>query len=116
MIFYALTGLINAVGSSILGLLYTKNRKSKINQTFALFCLSAAIWSYSYYFWQTANDINWALFFWLRFLMAGAIFIPIFYLHFILVFLDKVSQNRKLLIFCYLASLLSNEKQPSDVN
>ncbi|MEA2113386.1 MAG: ATP-binding protein [Patescibacteria group bacterium] len=102
MIFYAIVALVNAITSTILGLfVYLKNRKSKINQAFGLFCLSASIWSYSYYFWQIADSASGALF-WSRSLMMGAIFINIFYFHFVLRLFNKVQERKKSLIFGYL--------------
>ena len=87
--FYALTALVNAVTSSIFGIfVYFKNKKRGVNKTFALTCLVTAIWSYSYFAWQISPTENTALF-WTRALMAGAIFIPICYLHFTLELLNK---------------------------
>ena len=101
MEFYALTALINAITSSILGIfVYSKNKKVIVNKLFGLFCLSVAIWSYSYFVWQISTSEKSALF-WSRALMFGAIFIPIFYLHFILAWLNKIKENNKLLIFGY---------------
>lgn len=106
MLFYAVTSLINAIASTILGLfVFFKNTKAKINQIFALFCLSIAIWAYSYYFWQMANNAESALF-WSRALMAGSIFIPAFYFHFILSFLGKINQKKKFILISYLIFVL----------
>jgi len=92
MIFYAITALINAIASTILGLfIYFKNKKVKINQSFALFCLSVAFWSYAYYFWQIADNAKTALF-WSRELMFGAIFITIFIF---ILFLDCLIKLKK---------------------
>ena len=100
--FYAITALINGITSSILGpLVYLKNRKRFTNKLFALFCLSVAIWSYAYFLWQISSTEFFALF-WCRVLMAGAIFIPIFYLHFILSWVQKTKEKKKYLIFGYL--------------
>ena len=100
--FYALTGLINAITSSILGpFIYLKNRKQLTNKLFALFCLSVAVWSYSYFFWQISTTEKTALF-WSRLLMAGAIFIPITYLHFVLSWIQKIKEKKKYLFFGYL--------------
>ena len=102
MIFYAIVALINAITSTILGLfVYFKNRKAKTNRAFALFCLSVAVWSYAYYFWQIADNANEALF-WLRGLMMGAIFISISFFYFILRLFNKVKERKKSLIFGYL--------------
>ncbi len=50
--------------------------------------------------WQIARDTQLALF-WSRFLMAGAIFIPVFYLHFVILFLELVEKYKKLLKISY---------------
>jgi len=98
---FALTALINGITSSILGFfVFFRNNKVKVNQTFALFCFSIAFWSYAYYFWQVADNASDALM-WSRLLMAGAIFIPIFYLHFVLTLLNKLSEKLKILISAY---------------
>ncbi|MEA3293034.1 MAG: ATP-binding protein [Patescibacteria group bacterium] len=100
--FYALTGLINAIASTLLGVfVYLRNRKQINNQLFFLFCLSMAIWSYAYFFWQTSSIEFFALF-WCRALMVGAIFIPIFYLHFVLGWIRKIKEKKNYLIFGYL--------------
>ncbi len=101
MFFYALTGLINAATSTVLGLfVFLNDFKSKINQGFVLFCTSVAVWSYGYYFWQIADNADDALFY-SRVLMGGAIFISVSYLHFVLAFLGRLPAQRKLLIFSY---------------
>lgn len=106
MLFYGITGLINAIASTILGLfVFFKNRKNRVGQTFILFSLSVAFWSYAYYFWQMAKNANEALF-WTRMLMAGAIFIPIFYVHFVWAFLEKLNKGKKqVLILGYFITL-----------
>jgi len=101
MNFYTISAFINALTSFILGcFIYSKDRKSKINQSFALFCFSVFFWSFGYYFWQLSRDETNALF-WSRFLMGGAIFIPIFYLHFVLYFLNIYEQKKRILLFGY---------------
>ncbi|TKJ32892.1 MAG: hypothetical protein CEE38_21975 [Planctomycetes bacterium B3_Pla] len=92
--FYALTGLLNAVSSTVLGIfVYAKNPKRAVNKTFGLFCVFIAVWSYCYFFWLTADDAKNALL-WSRLLMAGAIFVPISYLHFVLVLTEQVKKKR----------------------
>jgi len=97
MLFYAITGLVNAIGSIFLGLfVYLKNKKELLNKTFGLMCLSIVLWSFPYYLWQISNTAESALF-WSRALMVGAIFIPVTYLHFVFVFLN-LHQNKKLFL------------------
>ena len=102
MNYYAFSALFNATTSLLLGLfVFNKNRKGKTNIAFALFALSVIIWSIGYYFWQTSNDATSALFF-TRLLMAGAVFIPATYLHFVLALIGKLKEMGKLLIISYL--------------
>lgn len=89
MNFYAISGLINAVTSLLLGgLVFRRNKRSKANITFSLFCLAIVVWSFAYLFWQISKDASSALF-WSRALMFGAIWIPIFYFHFVVSFLKQ---------------------------
>lgn len=105
--FWALSGLINCITSAALGLLvYYKNRKNPIHITYGLFCLGIAIWSCFYFYWQMSTETKSALF-WCRALMAGAIFIAPFYLHYICALLNIQSQKRKILIFSYIFSFIS---------
>ena len=86
--YYAISGLVNAIGSAFIGLfVYLGNRRNNINKIFGLLCLSIVLWSFPYYLWQISTTTESALF-WSRLLMVGAIFIPITYLHFVLIFLN----------------------------
>ena len=101
MNFWALSGLINGVVSSIFGLfVYLKNRQSSTNVQFGIFSFTVALWSYSYFFWQISTRESHALF-WVRALMAGAIFIPITTLHFLLVWLGLYRSKKKILLVAY---------------
>lgn len=98
---FAVSGLVNAISVSLLGaFVYIRNRASEINKRYALFCFFVAFWCYNYFFWQIAKDVKTALFF-SRGLMAGAIFIPICFLHFVLVLLNLVNQKKRILTFGY---------------
>ena len=95
--FFAFSGFLNFIVSLFLGILvYLKGRKIFANKIFALDAFSVVLWSFGYFFWQISTNPNSALF-WSRFLMVGAIFIPILYFHFILYFLDFVKKYKKLL-------------------
>jgi len=102
MSFYSFTALVNVIASSALGaFVYFKNKKAKTNRAFALFCLSTTVWSYAYYFWQLSDNASKALF-WSRGLMAGAVFITIYYFYFVLRLLNKIKEGKKLLISGFL--------------
>ncbi|MBD3264183.1 MAG: GHKL domain-containing protein [Candidatus Omnitrophica bacterium] len=100
--FWALSGLVNGITSTILGIIvYSKHRRSLPHIMYGLFCLSVAIWSYSYFFWQISSSRASALF-WSRALMGGAIFIPIFYIHHIFALVGLQQAKKKILILGYI--------------
>jgi len=102
MLFCAITGLINAVAGAFLGLfVYLKNKKEALNKIFGLMCLSIAVWGFSYFIWQMSTTKESALF-WVKGAMMGAIFIPVTYLHFILVLLNLHKIKKRFLILSYI--------------
>lgn len=104
--YYAISGLINGLTSSAVGLfVYTRNPRDIRNKTFGLFCLSLSVWSYFYFLWRVTSDAQWALFY-ARGLMAGAIFIPVFCLHHVLALLNRIEEKKKILLAGYIASSL----------
>jgi hypothetical protein len=105
MLFYAITGLINGVGSAFVGLfVWLKNKKEILNKIFGLMCLSIVVWSFSYFIWQMSTTKESALF-WPRALMAGSIFIPVTYLHVILVLLNLHRTKKRFLVSSYIFAL-----------
>lgn len=81
---YAISGLINGITATAVGAyVFSRGYTDRRYQTYGLFCLSLSVWSYSYYFWLISRTPEEALF-WVRCLMAGAIFIPLTNLHHIL--------------------------------
>lgn len=106
MNYYTISALVNFILSSTLGLVvFLKNPKSRVNLTFSFFACAVAFWSFSYYFWQIAESYNSALF-WTKTLMSFAIFIPVFYLHFVFAFLGILNAKKILLIATYLIFFL----------
>jgi signal transduction histidine kinase len=106
MWFFPLTAILNAITTFILSIfVYFKNRESSLNKSFALFSFSSAIWSFNYFLWQISTTTEAALF-WSRALMAGAIFIPIFYFHFVILLTDFYKTKRNLLIFGYFLTFI----------
>ena len=102
MSYYALVALINGIAATFLGILvYFRRRKEAASTGFALFSLCVSFWSYSYFIWQISGSAEQALF-WSRMLMAGAIFVPVTYLHFVLGLLDRIEKNKRFLIFSYI--------------
>lgn len=103
---YAISGLINFVTSALLGwLVFAQSKKKEYTKiVFSLFSLAVAFWSLGYFIWQVSETPGSALF-WIKFLMAGAIFIPIFYLHFVINFL-KLPNKKFLLLSGYFLGFL----------
>jgi len=102
MDFYIISALINAVTSLVLGLLVLSQGKTKkLNILFFFFTLAIAFWSLAYFFWQISLNADQALS-WSRILMIGAIFIPVFYFHFVVVFLGIAKR-----VFVYIAYTLA---------
>src|ERR1700675_5038868 len=89
MVFYAISGLFSGLTSALVGFyVRTRDIRDRRYQTYALFCLSLSVWSYGYFFWQLSESSAEALF-WIRLLMAGAIFVPITNFHHIAEFLQS---------------------------
>ncbi len=101
MNFFALTGLANAITSTVLGLFVFFRKKELVNKLFAFFCFVIAFWGYSYYF-QDITAIPSEAFILAKLLIAGAIFIPISYLHFVLAFTDSIKSHKKIIWFGYI--------------
>jgi len=104
MNFYALSGLLNGIAATALGaIVYSRAPRDPKHLTFGLYCLSISIWSYSYFAWQAAESRETAFLF-IDLLMAGAILIPITYLHHVVTLLERADRHRKLLTFGYALS------------
>ncbi len=106
MFIFALSGFINAVLSIIFGsIIYSQNRKRRINRIFGLMGLSIAIWGFSYGMWQLSEEKEIALF-WTRMLSLGSNFIPILFLDWVLSLLDLQKEKKRILVFGYLLTFL----------
>lgn len=108
MNFFALSGLINGITSTVFGLfvlIKARARRNTLYFIYVLFCFSVAIWSYFYFAWQIAKSASEALLY-SRGLMAGAIFIPIFYLHHILHLIGIAKEKKKIIINGYIFAVL----------
>jgi len=104
LFFISFSGLVNALSSTILGgLVFWKNKKNVINRAFALFCLSVAFWSYPYIMWPLSQDPENFLF-WFRVLHIGAIFIPVLYLRFVVLWLGIKKRVEDIIFIGYFLS------------
>lgn len=106
MLFYPISALINAVTSTIVGIIaITKGPKSRLHRSFSYFAFSVAFWSYCYFLWQIAKDPNAALF-WCRALMAFAIFIPATFFHFSVTLINQREKYLNKIIFWYCITVI----------
>ena len=79
-----------------------KNRKPLLNKIFSLILFSTAIWSgFFFVLYGYAQTQKQALIY-SRCAHAAAFFIPVFFLHFALIFLRQIKKKKKILIFAYL--------------
>jgi signal transduction histidine kinase len=100
---YAISCLIASLACLFLGaFIYLKNIKRLLNVLWALFELSIAIWVFSQFVESTTSSKEVALF-WNKILLCGVTFIPIFFLHFVTVFLSI--RHRKIITASYLIGL-----------
>jgi len=92
MIFYIITSFVVAITCIFLAaFVYTKDKKNPTNRFFSLFATAIFVWSFSYVIWLLQDNPVSALF-WSRMLNLGATFIPITYLHWVFVFLKKITK------------------------
>ena len=125
MNFFIFSALVNAFISGLLVFFVVfKNRKDLISRLFFYLNLSIVLWSLSYWQWMSSDNFVSALF-WSRILSIGSLFIPIFYFHWILTFLDLNKKNKNLIRFIYLvvfvififsfSSLFIKEVEPKSI-
>ena len=92
--YYTITSLFNATTSLVLcWFVFTRNPDKLVNRTFAFFSFCVATWAFFHFLWQFQHDAKGALFCH-RALMAGAIFIPSAYLHFVCALLGIERERR----------------------
>ncbi|HRY60352.1 MAG TPA: ATP-binding protein [Patescibacteria group bacterium] len=106
-LYFAFTGLFNAIVSTLLGIfVFFNNSKNNINRSFALFCLFFTMWSAAYIFWPLSQNAEGTLLSF-RLLHIGAAYVSVAYLHFVCNFLDVYKQKKVIVIIGYiLASIL----------
>lgn len=92
----------------LLGLLvYSMSPHIRMKRVWIVFCFFAALWNFGFGIMAIAEDESAALF-WARAVQnPAAIFVPVAFLHFILVFLNTLSEGRRKLILAgYLFGVL----------
>lgn len=104
---FALSCLVTSVFSLFFGIfIYLKRRKSQVNQAWSFVCLSASLWSLALLVVVTARNKEVA-FLGQYFLDVSAIFIPIFFLDFVLVLSKSKSRKNIMRVFYSLGIAIS---------
>ncbi len=102
---YILGTILSGLSSAFFGCLVFFYNRSRTGVIFLAFSFSFSLWTLPYAIWLAQPDAVDALF-WSRTLNLGAIFIPVFYIHWIVSFLKIEYQHRKILIIGYVATFL----------
>ncbi len=103
---FAITSFLTAAASFLLGIfVVSKNWKNWKNRMWFFTTIAISIWSFSLAMEVSSPNYNTALF-WNKILNIGAIFIPIFFYHFIVLFLEKKEKEKTYIIIGYLFAFL----------
>ncbi|MFH1674768.1 MAG: PAS domain S-box protein, partial [Pseudomonadota bacterium] len=101
MTIYSIPPLISSILILFLGaFVFLKNRKSIINRTFFLECLSVFLWLFGYGMMYSTRNEAFAL--WCaKFVYTGVVFIPTFFYHFAVSFLHKEKERKQSIALAY---------------
>ena len=101
MWYYPFSALFIAISSLLLAVLVWSKNKSEIAKRYLGFTFSMLVWSFSYFMWLISQNYGAALF-WTRALTVGSIFLPITFLHFVVVYVEKKEKLKIPLILGYI--------------
>ncbi|HXG03712.1 MAG TPA: ATP-binding protein [Candidatus Binatia bacterium] len=73
---------------------------SRLNRLFTYFVLAMAVWNFGAFGLRRASDAS-AAFFWEVIIHVGIVAVPIFYYHFVLIFLEETTAHRRSLTIGY---------------
>lgn len=106
MSIFVISQFLTAFTSFLLGfLVFLKNKHSKENILWFMVGTSVSLWSFSLGMEVSSENYSTALF-WNKILNLGAILIPIFFYHFIAVFLNKERDQKRSIFLGYVLSIL----------
>jgi signal transduction histidine kinase len=106
ILFCQISSFINFLTSLIVGVVsLNRNVKGTLNRAFSYFAFSVSFWSFFYFLWQFAGDVQLA-YIWCKILMSGAIFIPAAFFHFCLTLIKKEKDYRNILFGAYFTALV----------
>ena len=90
---------------SLAGISLLRNPGSRLNRVFAYFVSAMAVWNFGVFMLRRTSEASTAHE-WEVLIHAGIILVPAFYYHFVLIFLDRTSQNRGSLFLAYFLALV----------
>lgn len=85
------------------GFVYAQGRGKTVNVTLSLLSLATFGWCFGQFMGEVVGPKGVVLF-WTRFNLAAAVLIPLFYFHFVLAFLGRLSRAKLFLVLAYLAA------------
>ena len=104
MTIYAISNFITAVCSFALGVFVIyKDKKAPANKIWFSLTIAIATWSFGVAM-KTLSSDEFMIVFWIKFLHVGAIFIPVLFLHFILLLLNQEKVEKRFLGMAYVIS------------
>ncbi|MEK7387179.1 MAG: ATP-binding protein [candidate division NC10 bacterium] len=93
-----------ALNVLLAGITLARNPGSRLNRLFAYFVSGLAVWNFGVFMLRRSPDIPTATF-WEFVIHAGVVFLPAFYYHFVLIFLESTTQHRPSLAVVYLLAI-----------
>ncbi|HBG62757.1 MAG TPA: hypothetical protein DDX16_00710 [Candidatus Omnitrophica bacterium] len=104
--YFTISSLINALTSLCLCFfILSRNPRSRLNRSFSFFSFAVGFWAINHFLAFAILNKASALFFH-RALMAGAIFIPTTFFHFVCIFLCIYDKKKSLILLGYIASFI----------
>jgi signal transduction histidine kinase len=90
---------------SLAGISLLRNPGSRLNRVFAYFVSAMALWNFGTYMLRRAPDAGTA-YTWEVIIHIGIVVVPVFYFHFVLIFLESTTQHRPALTLAYTLAAL----------
>ena len=90
---------------SLAGISLLRNPGSRLNRVFAYFVSAMALWNFGTYMLRRAPDASTA-YTWEVIIHIGIVVVPVFYFHFVLIFLESTTQHRPALTLAYTLAAL----------
>ncbi len=99
--FYSVSLFLTSLASLALGIfIILKGRNRLPNLALGLFSVTVAVWCFGQFMAQMVEGKELVLF-WTRVRLGGAVFIPVFFVHFILALVDKASEKKRSIYLVY---------------